>query len=194
MEEQAERRAKALADAEGAREVLQVRLNAMGEAEERLRAEADANEAALAATTDDLRKIIRENQVLNHELQRAASERERSHLELRQAVSKAAHFERAVKAKEAEREELLASYRALGDDAAATGSSLHSSELECARLVSTVTALEAELHTAHGQSAALQSEHAQLALDLQTFERQNSQLTLHVADLDEALASARSGT
>ena len=73
-QEQAASQAELLAAADADRAALRRKEEAATVQEERLRAEALAQEAELAATADDLRKMIRENQVLNEELQRSGGE------------------------------------------------------------------------------------------------------------------------
>lgn len=78
--------------------------------EEQLRAEALAQEGELAATVDDLHKMIRENQVVNEEVQKAAIRHEQLNAELQQAAARTSYFELLAQAKQTEGEELLATY------------------------------------------------------------------------------------
>ena len=66
--EQASTQGTLLSAADAERGALRARLEHSGAAEEQLRAEAASQEDELAATADDLRKMIRENQILNEEL------------------------------------------------------------------------------------------------------------------------------
>ena len=85
-----------------------------------LYSEAIAHEAELAVTSDDLRKMIRENQILNEELQRAGSDADRLQQELAQAISRVTYFEQLSKARETKKQELLRSYRKVGEEVSAT--------------------------------------------------------------------------
>jgi hypothetical protein len=63
--------------------------------------------------------VIRENQILNEELQRSGQLGERFQLDLQKSGARVVYLEQLSKADESEKEELLSAYRRLGDEAAA---------------------------------------------------------------------------
>ena len=77
---------------------LRARLESVSGAEQQLRGEAAAQDAELAATADDLRKMIRENQILNEELQRHGEKAEAQQQQVQRGVSRVAYLEQVVKA------------------------------------------------------------------------------------------------
>ena len=143
-QEQAASQAELLAAADADRAALRRKEEAAAVQEERLRAEALAQEAELAATADDLRKMIRENQVLNEELQRSGEAADQLAHELQHGASQAAYFQQLAKAKDGEKEELLGSYRRQGDEAKALQTSLQQTGLERDRLRAQLAQLETE--------------------------------------------------
>ena len=180
---QAQRVTVAETDAETAR----ARQECAVAAAERMRSEALAHEAELAATAEDLRKVIRENQLLNEELQRFGAESDRLQHKLAQAVSRTAYFEHLSIAKETEKEELIRSHRKVGEELSAAKVMLHAAGLERERAVAQSAALEEDLSAMRGHLSQLQSEQSQLLLDAQALERQNQGLTQRAAALDAAL-------
>ena len=180
---QAQRVTVAETDAETAR----ARQECAVAAAERMRSEALAHETELAATADDLRKVIRENQLLNEELQRFGAESDRLQHKLAQAVSRTAYFEHLSIAKETEKEELIRSHRKVGEELSAVKVMLHAAGLERERAVAQSAALEEDLSAMRGHLSQLQSEQSQLLLDAQALERQNQGLTQRAAALDAAL-------
>lgn len=130
VREQALRQAELLSAAEGNRATLEQRLEQAEKTEARLLAEGEATESELGATADDLRKMIRENQILNEELQTTAAGGEAARRELQQAGARVTYLEQLAKASEDEKAELLAAYRGLGDEAAALRLSLQQTGAE----------------------------------------------------------------
>lgn len=130
VREQALRQAELLSAAEGNRSTLEQRLEQAEKTEARLLAEGEATESELGATADDLRKMIRENQILNEELQTTAAGGEAARRELQQAGARVTYLEQLAKASEDEKAELLAAYRGLGDEAAALRLSLQQTGAE----------------------------------------------------------------
>ena len=97
--EQNGRQAKLLASLEAGCAVLQSRLDEASKAEAALRGAARANEEELANVSDDLRKMIQENQLTNEELQKAARSAERYGDESRRLEARVAQLQAAVEAK-----------------------------------------------------------------------------------------------
>ncbi|KAL3924811.1 MAG: hypothetical protein SGPRY_003810 [Prymnesium sp.] len=187
VREQALRQAELLSAAEGNRATLEQRLEQAEKTEARLLAEGEATESELGATADDLRKMIRENQILNEELQTTAAGGEAARRELQQAGARVTYLEQLAKASEDEKAELLAAYRGLGDEAAALRLSLQQTGAERDRSLAQILALEQEVAEVQATCQTTYEENAKLLVDQQAYARQNEQLVAQLAALENAL-------
>ncbi|KAL1524944.1 hypothetical protein AB1Y20_019820 [Prymnesium parvum] len=187
VREQSMRQAELLAAADCVRSALEERLAEAGRSEARLVSESQETEAELAATADDLRKMIRENQILNEELQRSGQQRENLQRELHLKSSRVMHLEQLTKADEMEKEELLSAYRRLGDESAALRLSMQQTAHERDIMLAQLDGVKQEVAEQQAMSHQTHEENAKLLVDIQAFARQNEQLVAQLAALENAL-------
>ena len=188
--EQNGRQAKLLASLEAGCAVLQSRLDEASKAEAALRGAARANEEELANVSDDLRKMIQENQLTNEELQKAARSAERYGDESRRLEARVAQLQAAVEAGGEEKEEMLRSYRRQAEEVAAIRLSMSTLADERDSLRSQLSLLEEGYTELQRQSARVQGENAQLLLDLHAFEQQNDSLVRQLQASDGQFRTA----
>ena len=116
--EQVTQQARLLSSAEAARDELVAKLDEATHAESAARSAQRVSEEELGAVTDDLGKMIRENQFLNEELQRSGRQGERTQAEMRRHEAKSAQLVAQLAAAAEEKEEIVRSYRRQADEVA----------------------------------------------------------------------------
>ncbi|KAL3159299.1 Centrosomal protein 135kDa, isoform B [Trebouxia sp. C0010 RCD-2024] len=133
------------------------------------------------AISEDLEVLVKENQVVNHQLTTATTERDDLHADLRSTRSKLAQAEQLARAKESEVEDLLKAYEGLAGEKRRLQSG-------AAQLERELVAREGQLSGQAGELAALQEAqrdaHAQMnqyVMDLQAGERQADVLSRQVS-------------
>ncbi|DBA89546.1 hypothetical protein WJX79_004564 [Trebouxia sp. C0005] len=133
------------------------------------------------AISEDLEVLVKENQVVNHQLTTAVTERDDWHADLRSTRSKLAQAEQLARAKESEVEDLRKAYESLAGEKRRLQSGVAQLERE-------LVAREGQLSGQAGELAALQEAqrdaHAQMnqyVMDLQAGERQADVLSRQVS-------------
>jgi len=144
MLQESGRHTKLRAQAEDERDSLRSQLDALVCSDKDLRQEVRSREAELSATSQDLRKMIHENQVVNAEIQGYSVETNRLRAQLDEARAHVARLEQAGNVREREVEELLDAYRRLSDEAHASQAASTQLGVECDRLRMYARSLELE--------------------------------------------------
>jgi len=175
---ESEQRGKQLSQAAAERDALIAQLGESQGLAGRLRDEARTREAALAATSEDLRQMIRENQLVNEESQSSAAAAAQMRRELDEARENSVFLQQVVQAFEAEKEELLEAYTRLGEEASAAQSSSHALEAECDTLRKYAHGVEQALKAAT-EHAIAQENAVAMALSAGLTESHLSRALLH---------------
>jgi len=175
---ESEQRGKQLSQAAAERDALIAQLGESQGLAGRLRDEARTREAALAATSEDLRQMIRENQLVNDESQSSAAAAAQMRRELDEARENSVFLQQVVQAFEAEKEELLEAYTRLGEEASAAQSSSHALEAECDTLRKYAHGVEQALKAAT-EHAIAQENAVAMALSAGLTESHLSRALLH---------------
>ena len=192
---QASHTAGLLASLEGSRDALQAKVEGLSRDAARLTAQRTSDQEELANVTDDLSKMIRENQLLNEELQKLGRQAERASLEATRSEGRASQMRASVDAAKEEREELVRSYKRLTDELSASKAAMASANEEKDGLRAQMGLLEEGYAELQSQVSRVQQENGALLLDLHAYEAQNATLVQRLEELDtERLSSTEART